>query len=812
MRYAGLHCSVVVGNRPSFGRSRAREECAILFSLRTKILVAILATVVVSNGLTMWVVHDRLLAGARREAARQAYAQAAQVRALYNQRIATLTAEGEAISLYPAVISAIADGNVMPLRQWSAEVAKIQGIGVTLTDATGRVIVRGHAPQQAGDDLTPNLEGLRLALAGQQASGTEEGDELGLALRGYAPVLRNSVVVGAVMIADPLHDEQLQRLVDSNGDLQMRVEPDAVGRAEGCDAPVGASATCRFPLISPSGRTVSMFALTVPLADIARASADAQRTLWLIGAAVLMAGALAAWLLARSLSQPLARLTVAARHVANGDYDRLVAMQSRDEIGELARTFDAMRREVARSVDALRYERDMRDAVLESAGDGMLMVDNAGASLIANDRWRALLGGAGLGAAAHLERVAGGGETFADAASAWLADRGRVGRADFERFGPYLRLRCYTAPVHDRAGAVLGRIFVLRDVTQESEAERMRSALVATVSHELRSPLTIIAGYTDTLLNGDAWDRDMQRDLLEIVARSAATLAGLVDNLLDAAQMEAGILPLSREPVRVERIAQRLVAQRRALTPNHTLVVEAEPALPLADADPQRTEQVLANLVDNAIKYSPPGGPVTIQITTGTDRTLIASVSDCGIGIAPEHVTHLFERFYRAENARATKGVGLGLFICKNIVEAQGGRISVTSALGVGTTFTFTLPQLVDVDADDAIAEAAAERKSMRLRALLSKGAIEPAFLDPHRGRRSIDRASRAVASRTGRVPYSQRGDRPGSARSRHRCGAGSRHPRPHAPDGGRLCGLRADPCVLPRARGHAHGKRRASG
>lgn len=722
MQYARLHGLSVVENRSSYRYSRPIKGYVIRISLRTKILVAILAGVIISNGLTIWVVRDRLLAGTRREAARQAYDQAAQVHALYSQRIATLTAEGEAISLYPAVISAIAEGNVTPFLQWSTQVAMLQGIDVTVTDATGRVIARGHAPQQAGDTLTPNLEGLRLALAGKQASGTEEGDELGLALRSYAPVLRNHAVVGAVMIADSLQDERLQQLIDNNGTLQMRVEPDTVGGVEGCDAPVGTAATCRFPLVSPTGRTVSMFALTVPLTDIARASADAQRTLLLIGAAILTVGALAAWLLARSLSQPLARLTVAARQVAHGNYDRPVAVQSRDEIGELARTFDAMRQEVARSIDALRYERDMRDAVLESAGDGMLMVDNAGTNVIANDRWREILGGTGLGAAAHLERVAGNGETFADAASAWLDEQDHVGRADFERFAPYMRLRYYTAPVHDRDGTVLGRIFVLRDVTQESEAERMRSALVATVSHELRSPLTVIAGYTDTLLNGDTWDRDTQRDLLEIVAHSAAILAGLVDNLLDAAQMEAGILPLSREPVRVERIAQRLVTQRRALMPNYTLVVEVEPALPLADADPQRTEQVLANLLDNAIKYSLPGSSVTITITTGADRTLVIRVRDSGIGIAPEHVEHLFERFYRAENARPTKGVGLGLFICKNIVEAQGGRIWVTSELGIGTTCTFTLPQLVDVEAGDTVAEDAAERGSLRFQALLPKG------------------------------------------------------------------------------------------
>jgi signal transduction histidine kinase len=244
-------------------------------------------------------------------------------------------------------------------------------------------------------------------------------------------------------------------------------------------------------------------------------------------------------------------------------------------------------------------------------------------------------------------------------------------------------------------GSTIGRLFVMRDITRESEAERMRSAFVATVSHELRSPLTAIAGYTDTLINAGPWDSTTEREFLEIIAQSAAKLAGLVDNLLDAAKVEAGVLRVEREPVRLERIAHQVLAHRRNLAPDHILGLDAEPGLPLAEADPIRVEQVIANLVDNAIKYSPDGGPVEVSLRASGDAIRVG-VSDRGIGLTPDQAERLFERFYRADTSlrRTTRGVGLGLFICRSLVEAQGGRIWVESRPGGGSTFWFTLPAL----------------------------------------------------------------------------------------------------------------------
>ena len=299
------------------------------FSLRTKIVIAVMTAVLATDALGTWAVNDRVLAGARQEADRQAAAQMAQTRALYVERAATLAAEGEAVALYPAVIAALVDGNPKPLLQWSGQVAALQGTRVTVVDAAGRVVARGHAPDQTGDELATRLSGLRLALAGQSASGTEDGDEIGLAVRGYAPVRKNGLegpVVGAVIMADPLAAPLLSRLSPDQDDgaaMQLHVAGPAGIGGQACSRSGGiASATCYFPLLAPDGQASAMLAVTVPLAEIERARANAQQALWLVGGLVLVVGALAAWLLARSLTGPLARLTAAAGRIAGGAYDR----------------------------------------------------------------------------------------------------------------------------------------------------------------------------------------------------------------------------------------------------------------------------------------------------------------------------------------------------------------------------------------------------------------------------------------------------------------------------------------------------------
>jgi signal transduction histidine kinase len=675
---------------------------ATLASVRTRILGAILAAILVTDCLAVWFVNDRVLAGAHREADSQARLHSAQVRALYEERARTLAAEGEAVSFYPAVIAALEPGNTGPLLDWSSTVATLQGTSVTVVDATGTVVARGHAPAERGDELASRLEGLRLALGGQPVSGTEDGDELGLALRGYAPVFRGATIVGAIMIADRFDEQLLARLGGGGADrrtMALRVESPLPGPAGPCDT-AGPAASCRLPLLTPAGRPAASLVLFLSLADINAGRADAQQALWVSGAAVLVGGGLVAWLLARSLTRSLAQLTAAAHRIAGGVYDGpSLTTDAADEVGVLARAFEIMRTRVGATTATLRDERDVLEAVLESAGDGILMVDPSGKHVVANTQWAELLNVGEIAAATKLRRAGrhGPDETFANTVRDWLADPNQTVVDEFERStqlpADYRRLRCYSAPVRRQDGALIGRILVLRDVTRESEAERMRSALVSNVSHELRSPLTAIKGYVETLRQGGPWEVDTEQELLTIITEAADRLTSLVDDLLDAAKLDAGVLALDREPMRIGRVAERILAQRRPLSRNHELRLEAEPDLPIVQADPLRVEQVITNLVDNAIKYSPAGGTVTVRIRP--ESALRVEVTDHGIGVTPEQATHLFERFYRAETglARTTQGIGLGLYICRSLVEAHGGRIGVESAgPGQGSTFWFTLP------------------------------------------------------------------------------------------------------------------------
>jgi two-component system sensor histidine kinase ResE len=681
---------------------------ATFMRLRTKFLLAIVATLLVGDVLGTWIVQDRVRNGADREAASQARARALQVESLYTERGATLLAEGEAVSLYPAVIGALVDNNPAPFRRWSTQVANLQGRSVTVTDARGTVVARGHAPD-SGDDLSTKLDGLRQALSGTKVTQTEDGDELGLALRAFVPVLRDGIsgdLVGAVMIAEPIDTKFLNGL--AGGDppiLEMHLQPATAHSSNLCDVVSGAArANCAVPLGGPAGGIVGQLAFEVALSDLQLAQADAQRALWLASVGVLLLGIVAAWFLARSLTRPLARLTAAAERIARGQFGEPIPSAGKDEIGVLTRAFEEMRNRVAAMTGTLRDERDVLDAVLESAADGILMVDARGETVVSNYAWRYLIGGDGLAATSGLQRTdkTAAPESFAQAVARWQTDPEQVVVADFERPEPYQRFRVYSAPVRHRGGEIIGRIVVLRDITRETEAERTRSALMATVSHELRSPLTAISGYTDTLLHDGPWDADTEREFLEVVAVSAGRLSALVDNLLDAATLDAGALRLQREPVRLERIAERVLSQRRLLAGTCTLHFETRPGLPLAEADPLRVEQVLANLVDNAIKYSPRGGAINVRITADTAGMLCVSVADHGVGVPAEHLPHLFDRFYRVENTgRPIRGVGLGLFICRTLVESHGGRIWVDSQPGLGSTFAFTLPALAGAPEDE---------------------------------------------------------------------------------------------------------------
>jgi signal transduction histidine kinase len=233
----------------------------------------------------------------------------------------------------------------------------------------------------------------------------------------------------------------------------------------------------------------------------------------------------------------------------------------------------------------------------------------------------------------------------------------------------------------------------LQDTQALSEANRLKAELLSTLAHEMRTPLTSIKGYSTALLMEDvSFDPQSQAEFLQIIDQECDVLQDLIHDLLESSIIDAGLLRIEPQPVRLPRLAQAVVDDVARRTDKHRLLLDFQD-FPIVDADPQRIAQVLRNLLDNAVKYSPDGGVIVVRGEVNRDEVVI-SVADQGVGLAPADLNRLFEKFFRVKSGlvRHVVGAGLGLPICHTIVEGHGGRIWAESNVGEGTTLYFTLP------------------------------------------------------------------------------------------------------------------------
>ncbi len=258
-----------------------------------------------------------------------------------------------------------------------------------------------------------------------------------------------------------------------------------------------------------------------------------------------------------------------------------------------------------------------------------------------------------------------------------------------------------TAVTRLMASAVEGaqRRKALQDGETIEEANRLKTELVSTLSHEMRTPLTSIKGYSTALLMEEvSFNGETQREFLQMIDEECDILENLVHDLLESSTIDAGLLKLEPEPVRLPRVVESVVSDIARRSRKHRIMVNFPEEFPLVDADPVRVAQVVRNLLDNAVKYSPEGGLIVVR-GQAREKEVVISVADQGVGIAPEHLNRLFEKGFRVKSGliRHVAGSGLGLPICLTIVESHGGRIWAESKLGQGTTLHFTLPR-TDLD------------------------------------------------------------------------------------------------------------------
>lgn len=343
------------------------------------------------------------------------------------------------------------------------------------------------------------------------------------------------------------------------------------------------------------------------------------------------------------------------------------------------------------------------DALLDSSADGMLILNAAHkiercnlamarilglqADLISGKAHDEIIRWANRPQGITLEEAEAGGWPLTPHAQLYV-------EGDLKRSGPTpsLPVGITYAPLLTQEGRLLNVIATVRDITRFRQAEELKSTFISIISHELKTPVALIKGYVSTLRREDArWDRRIVEDSLQVIEEEADRLTLMIENLLDASRLAAGGMVLKRSDVSLPDLSRRIAQRLQSQTSRHTLKTDFPPDFPVILADETRLEQVLSNLVSNAIKYAP-SGEITINGQLRPEHVILC-VSDQGPGIAPQDIPHIFDRFYRAPDmARHTKGAGLGLYLAKSIIEAHGGRIWVDPEAGQGARICFSLP------------------------------------------------------------------------------------------------------------------------
>jgi two-component system phosphate regulon sensor histidine kinase PhoR len=430
--------------------------------------------------------------------------------------------------------------------------------------------------------------------------------------------------------------------------------------------------------------------IATPLTEVEAALARQHKTLF--GAAAL-ASLMAIFLSsigAHVVSRVVRSLTTSAERMAAGDLEVRTRVPGTDELAKLGGALDHLAGSLGAAMRALREERDLLSAILDGMEEGVLVLDDRGRIAAMNPSLRRMLlvgsdavGRELLDVVRHAEL-----KELVDAA------RGEAQVGEIEVIGRKPRRLLVRAALLERPPGDGVRLVVIRDVTDVRRLETIRRDFVANVSHELRTPVTAIRSAGETLQDALVKDPAAAMKFLDIIERNADRLQRLIEDLLDLSRIESKELRLAFERADLVPILDHTVALFRERATKRGVVLRVEPTSGDAHAvvDRRAFEQVVTNLVDNAVKYCP-GATVTLALVRDADR-LVVRVVDTGPGIEARHLPRLFERFYRVDAGRSRElgGTGLGLSIVKHLTEAMRGTLEVTSVVGQGTSFEVRLP------------------------------------------------------------------------------------------------------------------------
>ena len=406
----------------------------------------------------------------------------------------------------------------------------------------------------------------------------------------------------------------------------------------------------------------------------------------------LVVAVLLSFLLSKTITTPVERLRDQATRIAAGDFGERAEVASTDEIGALTETFNEMAEALETTLREVDEERNKLDTLFKHMADGVVAFSSDGKLLHKNPAAEEMLG-----------RELTGELSYADTSFRHedLSEDGKFMELDYIAGSRILKM--YLAPIMVGEGTQ-GVMAVLHDITAQQKLDQSRREFVANVSHELRTPLTNIKGYTETLIDGgDALDAETRKTFLDVVYNESDRMSRIVKDLLTLSRLDSSHMEMNMERMDIVGCARAAVQSMKLEAENQQITLSSDlpESLPEILGDKTRLEQVILNLVSNAVKYNRAGGSVTVSGGT-VDKKVFIRVEDTGLGIPEEDIGRLFERFYRVDKARSRQrgGTGLGLAISKEIAEHHGGTITAESVYGKGSTFTLLLP-IAEEENDD---------------------------------------------------------------------------------------------------------------
>lgn len=423
--------------------------------------------------------------------------------------------------------------------------------------------------------------------------------------------------------------------------------------------------------------------------------AETTRIIFLAAGIAIVLTTIFAFFLSTRITSPLIKMREAAFDLTRGEFNTKVPILTHDEIGELAIAFNRMGRQLKFHINALRQEKEQLSSIVRSMADGVITINRHGEMIVTNPPAEKFI--EDLYFHNNIELVDA--ERKLPLEIKQVFDQVVTGEKEVlqELSVQGRNWVMIMTPLYDQT-VVRGAVAVIRDMTEERRLDKLRKDFISNVSHELRTPISLMQGYSEAIMDDIADSKEEKNELAKIINEESLRMGRLVNELLDLSRMETGHFQLNTETIQVSSFIQRILNKFRALVKENNIRLEltADYKFETAILDPDRMEQVFTNLIDNAITHTRENGYVHVLVNNTKDH-LSVEIRDNGSGIPEEDLPFIFERFYKADKSRTRnakqKGTGLGLAIVKNIIEAHQGTISVKSKVGIGTTFSFKIPQ-----------------------------------------------------------------------------------------------------------------------